>query len=137
LKCQQCDFISQNEIVFNVHIVVKAHTGHPSCPFCLIGVLDYPALRKHCELKHKEVTTNKEQAGAEQRHGVKQRPCIYFKNGQGHCAPRSGVCSYCHTVIILSSPLIRERYAATKSSVDIGPTVSVFIQRVKIWKVGR
>ena len=40
-------------------------------------------------------------------------------------------------MIILSSLLIRERYAATKSSVDIGPTVSFFIQRVKIWKGGR
>ena len=35
-KCPQCDFISQNEIFFNEH-VLNAHAGQPTCPFCYEG----------------------------------------------------------------------------------------------------
>ena len=94
-KCQHCDFISQYENVFNEHIS-KAHAGQPICPFCFIGFQSFALLRKHCESSHKELRNDNNQ----QRHPEpRKRPCRFFKNGQGDCRPRSGVCLFDHSVI--------------------------------------
>ena len=58
-KCPQCDFISQNEIFVNQHML-KAHAGRPNCPFCFIGFKDYSSLRKHVGAVHKEIQANEE-----------------------------------------------------------------------------
>ena len=81
--------------MFNEHLT-KAHAGQPTCPFCFICFSDYPSIRKHCEIKHREMNNNKKDTkGSEGR----KRPCRYFQNGEGQCLPRSGVCLYDHTVI--------------------------------------
>ena len=129
-KCPRCDFISQNETEFNEHIV-KAHAGQPTCPFCFFGAVDYPSLRKHIEMKHKELR-NTEQAGAEPRIEVNRKPCRYFKNGEGQCTPRYGKC-----LIILSYHSIKESFAATKSNADLNLFVSISILKVKTLKFGR
>ena len=90
-KCPQCDFVSQNEIFFNKHMVT-VHSGQPNCPFCFSAFEDYSALRKHCEAAHKEINCHNVKSD-------KRRPCRYFKNGTGHCKPRSGTCQYDHTII--------------------------------------
>ena len=53
-NCLQCDFISQNEIMFNEHLT-KAHAGQPTCPFCFIAFIDYPSIRKCQDLQEKSL----------------------------------------------------------------------------------
>ena len=58
MKCPQCDFSSQNKIFFNEH-VLKAYACLPTCPFCYVGFNNFPSLRKHCAVTHKEVSKRK------------------------------------------------------------------------------
>ena len=95
--CPQCDFISQNESIFNEHIT-KAHAGQPTCPFCFVGFRDYPSIRKHCETSHIELRVQEDKKRRNVPEGRK-RPCRYFRNGRGHCQPRSGTCEFDHTII--------------------------------------
>ena len=94
-ECPQCDFLSQNEVFFNEHIV-KAHVGQPTCPFCFNGFKDYMTLRKHCETSHYEKKAGKSQTIIPEG---RKRPCRYFRNGEGNCSPPSGSCDFDHSVV--------------------------------------
>ena len=92
--CPQCDFLSQNERYFNDH-VSKVHANQPTCPFCFIAFDNFPSVRKHCELQHKEMKGEKQPMQKE----VIQKPCRFFRNGSGQCSPPSGICDYDHSII--------------------------------------
>ena len=76
--------------------MLKAHAGHPTCPFCYHGFKDLASVRKHCAIAHKEVKNNKNEVNSPE--GWK-RPCRFFRNGSGKCTPRSGSCQFDHTVV--------------------------------------
>ena len=61
-----------------------------------MGFADYLSLRKHCEQLHRE---KKSDTRTPVKHGLKKRPCRFFKNGDGQCSPPSGHCEYDHTVV--------------------------------------
>ena len=94
LKCDQCDFMSQNQQYFNQHIE-SMHGKNPTCPFCLVEFKSYADVRKHCQETHNTVTAKSEPS----RKIGSQRPCRFFQYGNGQCTPPSGVCHYSHDVV--------------------------------------
>ena len=107
LKCPQCDFMTQNETFFNEHMT-NVHSGLPNCPFCFLAFKDYSSLRKHCRTVHAETRNNQTermeniQTGGRARDNIPEgrkniRPCRYFQNGEGKCAPKNGKCD--HSII--------------------------------------
>ena len=107
LKCPQCDFMTQNETFFNEHMT-NLHSGLPKCPFCFLAFQDYSSLRKHCRTVHAETRNNQTermdniQTGGRARDNIPEgrkniRPCRYFQNGEGKCAPKNGKCD--HSII--------------------------------------
>ena len=81
-KCPQCDFISQNETYFNVHMT-QVHSGQPNCLLCFIAFKNYSTVRNHCETVHRELKTKKEE---HKSHAERKKHCRYYNNVQGQCS---------------------------------------------------
>ena len=52
-KCNQCDFITQNQTFFREHMT-RGHVDKPRCPFCYETVDDIPFVRKHFVIQQRE-----------------------------------------------------------------------------------
>ena len=64
--------------------------------YLLCGFIDYPALRQHCSVAHKEEISRRDERDLPKGW---MKPCRFFRNGEGFCNPRSGSCQYDHTII--------------------------------------